>query len=101
MASTSGKVTALIASRGRTYAGGLDGFRPHNDLLGSDDVILTPADLTAVSGAGPVVTVSGHTATDGQPWLAGTTVVVRGLVLVLGAAIGARAAHRRTAEVHP
>ncbi|MYT10668.1 MULTISPECIES: hypothetical protein [Streptomyces] len=99
MAHTSGKVTALFASHGRTYAGDLDSSRHHNDLLGSDYVILTPADLTSVSGAGPVVAVSGHTATDGQPWLVGTTVVVLGLVL--GAAIGARAAHRRTAEVHP
>ncbi|WP_406218273.1 hypothetical protein [Streptomyces canus] len=60
-------------------------------------MILTPAAITSVSGGGKVVAVSGHTATDWQPWLIGTTVVV----LVLGAAIGARAAHRRTAEVRP
>ncbi|MFJ9152067.1 hypothetical protein ACIRP7_29330 [Streptomyces sp. NPDC102270] len=60
-------------------------------------MILTPAAITSVSGGGKVVAVSGHTAADRQPWLIGTTVVV--LVLVLGAAIGARVARRRTAEV--
>jgi hypothetical protein len=59
--------------------------------------LLTPADITSVSGGEKVVAVSGHTATNWQPWLIGTTAVVP----VLGAAIGARAACRRTAGVRP
>ncbi|MFL5995267.1 MAG: hypothetical protein ACJ736_13310 [Streptomyces sp.] len=59
--------------------------------------LLTPADITSVSGGGKVVAVSGHTATNRQRWLIGTTVVVP----VLGAAVGARAACRRTAEARP
>ncbi|MFF0012562.1 hypothetical protein [Streptomyces sp. NPDC005374] len=101
VAHTSGRAPALVDSRGRTYTGGLYGFRHHNDLLSSDDMILTPAAITSVSGGGKVVAVSGHTATDRQPWLIGTTVVVLLLVLVLRTAIGARAARRRTAEVCP
>ncbi|WP_405616034.1 hypothetical protein [Streptomyces sp. NBC_00076] len=97
VARTSGKVAALVDSRGRTYPAGLDDFRHHNDLLLPDDVILVPADITSVPGEGKVVAVSGHTAMNWQPWLIGTTVAV----LVLGAAIGARAARRRTAEVRP
>ncbi|CAM5742786.1 hypothetical protein SALBM311S_05605 [Streptomyces alboniger] len=61
------------------------------------DAILVPADITSVPGEGRVVAVSGHTAMNWQPCLIGTTVAV----LVLGAAIGARAARRRTAEVRP
>ncbi|RPF35063.1 MULTISPECIES: hypothetical protein [unclassified Streptomyces] len=48
-------VTALVGFRGRTHSGGLDDFRHHHDLLGSDDVILTRADITSVSSGGKVV----------------------------------------------
>ncbi|WP_405870861.1 hypothetical protein [Streptomyces sp. NBC_00005] len=82
---------ALVDSDGRTYEGGLDDFRRHNELLGPDDVILTLRDITSVPGKGKVVAVSGHTTPDRGPWLIGSA----GAVLVLGAALALRTVRRR------
>ncbi|MPZ81217.1 MAG: hypothetical protein GEV28_12795 [Actinophytocola sp.] len=74
------KSAELIDATGATYAGGLDDFRENNDLLGSDDLILAPREITAVPGEGAIVTVSGHTAATWYWWLIGVVAVV----LVLG-----------------
>jgi hypothetical protein len=77
---------ALVDPNGESYTGGLDDFRENNDLLGPDDVILTPRDITSVSGEGKLVTVYGHTAASRLPWFAGGAAVVllfgTGLVLL-------------------
>ncbi|MDG9705741.1 hypothetical protein [Streptomyces sp. DH37] len=77
---------ALVDSNGESYTGGLEDFRENNDLLGPDDVILTPRDITSVSGEGKLVTVYGHTAANWVPWLAGGAAVAlllgTGLVLL-------------------
>ncbi|WBB59944.1 hypothetical protein O7599_31080 [Streptomyces sp. WMMC500] len=85
------KTAALIDSHGKTYTGGLDDFRENNELLGSDDVILTLRNITSVPGEGRIVTVFGHTPSKARFWLIGgvVTVVVIGLGLTL-------AGHRRT-----
>ncbi len=88
----------LADTRGRTYSG-LDDFRTDNDLLGPDDFIYTPEDLTAVEGEGRLVTVSGRTPPSWPIWLltgAGALVlvtVVRWLVV--------RRVDRRVAEAFP
>lgn len=60
----------LIDGTGRTYTG-LEDFRSRNDLLGSDDTMLTLRDITSVPGSGDIVTVTGHTAWTWQWWLIG------------------------------
>ncbi|MFJ8333328.1 hypothetical protein [Streptomyces sp. NPDC094437] len=95
VARRSDKATALIDSHGRSYTGGLDDFRRHNDLLGADDVILTPLRITSVPGEGRIVAVSGHTATDWRPWLIGAGVL--GALLV----VARRLVLRRRGPDHP
>lgn len=78
------KTAALVDSDGRTYTGGLDDFREHNELLSADDVMLAPRGITAVPGEGDIVTVSGHTSTDWTPWRIGglaTVLAVGGVVV--------------------
>lgn len=82
VASKSDKNAVLIDPNGKSYTG-LEDFRQNNDLFSSQDVILTPRDITAVPGKGEVVAVSGHTATNWRPWLIGGIVVVA----VLGAGL--------------
>jgi hypothetical protein len=78
----SGKAAVLADSKGKSYTGGLDDFRRHNDLLDTGDWVLAPRAITSTSG-GKLVVVSGHTDTDtGQPWLIGGAVTV--VVLVAG-----------------
>jgi hypothetical protein len=74
-----------IDADGGTYSS-LDEFRAGNDLLGSDDVILAPRDLTKADGDNQLVTVHGHVPWAGLPWLIGgggvLIVVVVALVLI-------------------
>ncbi|MDQ0596201.1 hypothetical protein QF037_000546 [Streptomyces canus] len=79
----SADLTANFASRGTPFERSVlvkrrNGSLELITLLLPDDVTLVPADITSVPGEGKVVAV-----------------------LVLGTAIGARAARRRTAEVRP
>ncbi|MFI5553247.1 hypothetical protein [Streptomyces sp. NPDC051738] len=75
----------LIDSNGETYTGGLEDFRENNDLLSTDDVILTPRALTSVPGEGGIVTVFGHAPPSWRLWFIGgvVTVLVLGLWLTL------------------
>ncbi|MDO0935668.1 hypothetical protein QQY66_29800 [Streptomyces sp. DG2A-72] len=79
------KSAALIDANGETYTGGLEDFRENNDLLGSDDVILTLRDITSVPGEGEIVTVFGHSPPNWRLWFIGgvVTVLVLGLWLTL------------------
>ncbi|MEV8436805.1 hypothetical protein AB0425_05480 [Actinosynnema sp. NPDC051121] len=70
-----------IDAEGGTYSS-LDEFRAGNDLLGSDDVILAPSDLTRVDGDNQLVTVYGRVPWAGWPWLIGG-----GVVLVVGVVV--------------
>jgi hypothetical protein len=83
VARKSDSTAELIDSTGKAYSGGLDDFRQNNDLLSSDDLILTPRNITSTPGEGKIVTVSGHTASNWQPWLIGGIVAV----IVLGAGL--------------
>lgn len=76
------KDTALVDSNGDTYTGGLEDFRRNNDVLGSDDLVLTLRDITATPGKGRIVAVSGHT-TSWKPWVIGGVLVA----VVLGAVL--------------
>lgn len=63
------EVCEVIDSTGRSYSS-LDDFRRHNTLLTSKDKMLVPRDFTAAtSGNVDLITVSGHTASQGTPWL--------------------------------
>ncbi len=83
VARKSDNTTELIDATGKTYSDGLDDFRQNNDLLSSDDLILAPRNITSIPGEGEIVTVSGHTASNWQPWLIGGIVAV----IVLGAGL--------------
>lgn len=83
VARRSDRSTALVDATGATYRGGLDDFRANNDLLGADDLIRAPRDITAVPGEGEIVTVTGHTPATWYWWLIGAAAAV----LVLGAAL--------------
>ncbi|ROT32794.1 hypothetical protein [Micromonospora sp. HM5-17] len=83
----------LIDNTGDTYED-LEDFREHNDLLGSDDWIYAPVNITSVPGDGEVVTVSGHTPFRWQPWAVG------GIVLT-GILAGVLVLHRRRANRSP
>jgi hypothetical protein len=74
----SGKAAVLTDSKGETYTGGLEDFRQHNDLLSTDDLILTPRAITSTSGSRLAV-VSGHTDTS-RPWLIGGAAAVVAVV---------------------
>ncbi|MGA4837815.1 hypothetical protein [Streptomyces sp. G45] len=77
-----GRRDLLTDSSDRTYTGGLEDFRRHNDLLDSDDMMLAPTDLTNTKG-GKLTVVSGHTDDDpSRAWLIGGAVTLGGLVLV-------------------
>ena len=67
---------------GRGYTDLAD-FRAHNDLLTAGDLVLSPADITAVPGGNTVV-VTGHTPPTWPWWVLGGTV---SLVLVLTAVL--------------
>lgn len=83
----------LIDTTGQMYSGGLDDFRQNNDLLSSDDLIRAPHNITSVPGDGEIVTVSGHTSSDRQPWLIGGVAVV--IVLTAGLVATRRLVARR------
>lgn len=74
--------TALIDTAGRTYPGGLDDFRAHNDLLAADDLVVVPAAVTATGGGGMLIVVTGHT--PGPPV---GLVIVLVVVVVAGAVV--------------
>ncbi|MFI5713808.1 hypothetical protein [Kribbella sp. NPDC051620] len=74
-----------IDETGRTYAD-LKEFRSTNELISSSDLVLAPANLTAIPGQGQVVTVYGHTKPTWPWYVAGSLVVL----LVLGLAVGQR-----------
>jgi hypothetical protein len=67
VAANSAGATELIDTNGRTYTGGLADFRQNNELLTADDQVLAPTDITATSGGGQMVVVSGHTS-GSNPW---------------------------------
>ncbi|MGP4021004.1 hypothetical protein [Saccharopolyspora sp. 5N708] len=71
----------LVDSEGNRYSAGLDDFRQHNELLGADDQILAPRNITAVPGEGEIVAVSGHM-TPRWVWIVGGI----GIVVVVGGA---------------
>ncbi|GLZ00428.1 hypothetical protein Acsp02_76800 [Actinoplanes sp. NBRC 103695] len=58
----------LIDTSGGTYTG-LEDFRSGNDVLGTDDLILTLQDVTSVPGQGELVVRTGHTPAV-WPWVA-------------------------------
>ena len=79
----------LVDPDGRTYTG-LEDFRAGNELLTSEDTMLTLRDITSVPGEGEAVTVTGHTPPVWPWWLLGG-----GVVVVLLAA-GTYLVHRRS-----
>ncbi|WP_328326924.1 hypothetical protein OHA70_39375 [Kribbella sp. NBC_00382] len=83
-----------IDETGKTYTD-LKEFRSTNELLTSSDLILTPAELTAVPGKGGVVTVYAHTKPTWPRYLLGSLVVL--LVLVLAAVLLRRRSRGRSA----
>ncbi|GLY37106.1 hypothetical protein Amsp01_031300 [Amycolatopsis sp. NBRC 101858] len=72
--------SVAVDRTGRGYTDLAD-FRAHNDLLTAEDLVLTPADITAVPGGNAVV-VTGHTPPAWPWWVLGGCVA---LVLVLTA----------------
>ena len=74
----------LIDATGETYTGLAD-FRAHNDLLASDDTVLSLRNITAVAGEGEIVTVTGHTPPTWPWWLAGAAALLATLLVVLTA----------------
>lgn len=76
-----GDRAVLVDPEGQTYTD-LEDFRANNDLLDSDDTILTLRDVTSVPGEGEIVAVTGHTPPTWQWWLVGggAVVVAAGLV---------------------
>jgi hypothetical protein len=81
----------LIDQNGETYTG-LEDFRSGNDLLGHNDIMLTPRNITSVPGEGELVVVSGHTAPVWPWWLAGGlgVLAVAGAVIVVARRRAAR-----------
>ncbi|MBE1530802.1 hypothetical protein [Actinomadura algeriensis] len=73
--------SALVDSAGERHTGGLDGFRENNDVLDSGDHMLVPRDITAISGKGELVVVTGHTPSKWTPWFIGGGVVLVGAVV--------------------
>ncbi|GAB3433210.1 hypothetical protein GCM10027436_09090 [Actinophytocola sediminis] len=92
-----GDRTALTDQDGQTYTG-LEDFRANNDLLDSDDLVLTLRDITSVPGEGEFVVVTGHTPATWQWWLLGGLGV---LVVVLAAGIVMRRVRHRPAPPAP
>jgi hypothetical protein len=81
----------LIDPAGETYTD-LEAFRAGNDLLDSQDMVLTLRDITSVPGEGEIVVVTGHTPSTWQWWLLGGFGV---LVLLVAAGLVIRRARRR------
>lgn len=92
-----GDRTALVDPDGQTYAG-LEDFRANNDLLDSDDQVLTLREITSVPGEGEFVVVTGHTEPTWQWWLLGAA---GGLVLLAAAGLLTRRVRRRPAAPAP
>jgi membrane protein implicated in regulation of membrane protease activity len=63
-----------VDQTGRGYTD-LTDFRAHNDLLTAEDLVLTPADITAVPGGNTVV-VTGHTPPAWPWWVLGGCVAL-------------------------
>ncbi|MFD4997260.1 hypothetical protein [Streptomyces buecherae] len=88
----------LIDTEGRTYEGGMDDFRAHNDLFGADDEITYNRVLETgrPDGATRLVTTSGHTRPDQLPrYVSGGVALAAALG---GTLILARRARRAAAE---
>lgn len=81
VARNSGGDMVLIDIEGERYES-LDDFRQNNDLLESEDWILTASDITDVEGGIDVVTVSGRTTPAWMPWVIGS-----GAAIVLASAV--------------
>jgi hypothetical protein len=79
----SGAGALLVDETGRAYAGGLDDFRGHNDLLSRDDQLLVAADPTDTSG-GVMTVVTGSTAPPASMIVLGACAALAGLLLVIG-----------------
>lgn len=88
---------ALVDGSGETYTGGLDDFRGHNDVLGTDDYILAPSEITSIPIDGKMVAVSGHTwPTRGQL----IVTIVIGVVVLLAAVLVVTRVVARRRESH-
>ncbi|MGP4028399.1 hypothetical protein [Actinomadura sp. 3N407] len=61
--------SVLVGPEGKTFRGGLEDFRRHNDVLDSDDHIVAPRNITAVPGKGEIVATTGHTGRNWTWWL--------------------------------
>ncbi len=63
-----------VDQTGRGYTD-LEDFRAHNDLLTTEDLVMTPADITSVPG-GHTVVVTGHTPPTWPWWLLGGSIAL-------------------------
>ncbi|SMD05135.1 hypothetical protein [Kibdelosporangium aridum] len=70
-----GTRVGIVDRTGRTYSD-LEDFRATNELLTSDDTMLTLRDITSVPGKGEIVAVTGHTSPTWPWWLLGGIVVL-------------------------
>ncbi|XVQ07366.1 hypothetical protein ACQP1W_32810 [Spirillospora sp. CA-255316] len=89
--------TSLIDSRGRVYAGGLEDFRQHNELLDHRDYLLVARNVSAVLDNYEIVVVSGHTPPNRMPLIIGSFA----LVALIAFGVGARLIRARRQETQP